>query len=253
MATLHLLGTGASVSEPHRHATMLAFENKDSIMVVDCGSDVIQRLMETGISLAGLNRIDGLIITHHHPDHVIGFPLFMQKIWLAGRTRPIAVYGIAPALDHAQRLFACFDTSGWEGMPIIQWHEIPYEEQALVLENENWRITATPGIHSVPVVGLRVEDQLGKGIVAYSCDTEPSPAIERLAVGANILVHEATGSPHNHSSALDAAQIAHRAGVEQLLLVHLPPAHYLTEAQMEEAQKVFAACEKGEELGRYAF
>ena len=253
MATLHLLGTGASVSEPGRHVTMLAFENEHSIIVVDCGSDVIQRLMETGISRKGLERIEALIITHQHPDHVVGFPLFMQKIWLAGRSHPIPIYGIESALDHARRLLECFDTRSWTGMPEMQWHDVAHEEGALVLENEHWRITAAPGIHSVPVIGLRVEDRVGGGIVTYSCDTKPSPSIARLAKGADILVHEATGSPYNHSFAIEAAQIAKETGVGRLLLVHLPAVQYLTDADMASAKELFAETEKGQELGRYEF
>ena len=58
MPTLHLLGTGAAFSDPHRTTTMLAFTDADSTIVVDCGGDVVQRLMQAGIAL---NSIDALI------------------------------------------------------------------------------------------------------------------------------------------------------------------------------------------------
>ncbi len=209
MPTLHLLGTGASISDPHRTTTMLAFEAEASVVVVDCGGDVVQRMMAAAIPL---ERIEALIITHTHADHVSGFPLFMQKIWIAGRRRPMPVYGIEPALDLARRLSDQFDTSGWEGFPDIHWHEIPLEEGVTVLEDDTWRITASPGNHSVPVVGLRVEDRRGGGVVAYSCDTEPTPPITRLAQGADILVHEATGNFSGHTSAAGAARVAQRGG-----------------------------------------
>ncbi|MEX0747058.1 MAG: MBL fold metallo-hydrolase, partial [Rhodothermales bacterium] len=98
MARLHLLGTGAAVSDPHRTTTMLAFEEGRETLVVDCGGDVVQRLLAAGIDL---DTIAALIVTHEHPDHVSGFPLFMEKIWLAGRRRPIDVYGIGPASSQA--------------------------------------------------------------------------------------------------------------------------------------------------------
>ncbi|HEX8682396.1 MAG TPA: MBL fold metallo-hydrolase [Ardenticatenaceae bacterium] len=247
MPTLHLLGTGAALSDPHRTTTMLAFQGEGSVIVVDCGGDVVQRLMQAGVPL---DQIEALIVTHEHADHAGGFPLFMEKIWLAGRRRPIPVYGIAPAISQARRAFESFDTSGWEGMPEIEWYEVALEEGAQVLESEQWRITAAPGTHSVPVIGLRVEDARGGGVVAYSCDTEPSEAITRLSRDADILVHEATGGFGGHTTAEGAAHVAREAGAKRLVLVHLPPAESL---DMEAARRVFPDVEVGEELGRYEF
>lgn len=246
MPVLYLLGTGAAISEPHRTTTMLAFQDGDDTVVVDCGGDVVQRLMESGIDL---DTITALIITHEHPDHVSGFPLFMEKIWLAGRRDPLAIYGIKPALDQARRCFATFNTSGWEGMPEILWNEVAHEENASVLENDVWSIRAAPGTHSVPVVGLRVTYRSTGSVVAYSCDTEPSDVIGRLATGAQWLVHEASGAGPGHSSAVQAAHIARKADVERLLLVHLPPD--ATKDDLAEARSVFEATEHGYELGRY--
>lgn len=248
MPILHLLGTGAAVSGPHRTTTMLAFATDDDTVVVDCGGDVVQRILQAGLDL---DTISALLITHEHPDHVSGFPLFMEKIWLAGRRRPIPVYGIRPALDQARRCFETFDTSGWDDMPEIQWNEVEHEDEATVLENQNWTIIASPGKHAVPVIGLRVTSKESKGVVAYSCDTEPIDAIERLATDAHFLVHEATGASPGHSSAAQAAAVASRCGAVRLLLVHLPPA--LSVDDLSEARAQFPATELGEEGGRYSF
>ena len=248
MPTLHLLGTGAALSDPHRTTTMLAFADEASTLVVDCGGDVVQRLMAAGIDLG---TITALIVTHEHPDHAAGFPLFMEKIWLAGRTAPVPVYGILPALDQVRRCFATFDTSRWDGLPEIQWHPLPEEEDTVVLEDAQWLVKASPGIHSVPVVGLRVRSKATESVVAYSCDTEPSEAITRLAHNADILVHEATGAFPSHSSAEQAAAVAAEAGAGRLLLVHLPPG--LTDDDLAEARTLFPNTELGEELGAYSF
>ncbi len=85
MPTLHLLGTGASISDPHRTTTMLAFQREGSVLLVDCGGDVVQRLMHAEVPL---DDLEAVILTHAHADHVAGFPLFMQKIWIAGSAAP---------------------------------------------------------------------------------------------------------------------------------------------------------------------
>jgi ribonuclease Z len=248
MPTLHLLGTGAALSDAHRTTTMLALSSERSAVVVDCGGDVVQRLLAAGVDL---DTITALIVTHEHPDHAGGFPLFMERIWLAGRRRPLDVYGIAPAIDQARRCFATFDTSRWTGLPEIRWNEVEHRAGALVFEDESWRVTASPGQHSVPVIGLRVENRQSGGVVAYSCDTEASDDIARLAEGASILLHEASGAMSGHSSAEDAARIAAQARVSRLVLVHLPPG--LSDADLVQARRIFPAMELGAELSAYEF
>lgn len=246
MPTLHLLGTGAALAGPDRTTTMLAFEGATTI-VVDCGGDVVQRLLVSGIDL---DSIAALIITHEHPDHVSGFPLFMEKIWLAQRRRPVAVVGIRPAINQAKRIFEAFDTSRWKGLPKIEWREVELAEDAAVWADDEWRIAASPGIHSVPVVGFRVEHVPSGVVMAYSGDTEKSAVIERLGRGAAIFVHEATGGVPAHSSAADAARVASGAGAARLVLVHIPPV--LDPDDLREALELFPATEVGEDGARYA-
>lgn len=247
MATLHLLGTGAALSDASRTTTMLAFEEGDSVLVVDCGGDVVQRLLAAEVDL---DHVQALVVTHEHPDHVSGFPLFMEKIWLAQRRRPIPVHGPAPALAQARRIFEAFDTSGWKGLPEIRWREVPLEEGAPVLEDDRWKVTASPGEHSVPVIALRVEAKGGGG-VAYSSDTEPSGAVTRLARGADILVHEASGDYGGHTTAEGAARVAAEAGAGRLVLVHLPPE--VGEDELRAARGHFERTELGEDGARYGF
>lgn len=248
MAVLHLLGTGSAFSDARRTTTMLAFESGGRTLVVDCGGDVIQRLQAAGVELAG---IEGMIVTHEHADHVGGFPLFIEKLWLFGRRDPIPVYGIEAAIAQARRAWECFDTASWKGVPEIQWHRVDHAPGAEVLRNERWRVTAAPGIHPVPVVGVRVE-AAGGGVVAYSCDTNPSPEITALAAGADILVHEAQKEPTTmHSTYAQAADVAFRSGARRLVLVHLPP--NAEESDLAEARGIFAHTELGEDGARYAF
>ena len=250
MAVLYTLGTGAAVSDPHRTTTMLALENERSLVVIDCGGDAVQRLMASG---ADLGKLSALVVTHEHADHVSGFPLFMEKIWLLGRRDPLPVYGIAAALSQARRMHDTFDTSDWTGYPTIQWNEVAHEEGAVVFSDEHWEVTAAPGVHPVPVVGLRVTDRQGGNTVAYSCDTEPTEPIVRLGTGAAIFVHEATGDGPGHSGAASAARAAAQARAQRLLLVHLPPEDRLNAAAVEKARGLFANTKKAEEGGRYTF
>ncbi len=247
MPLVHLLGAGSPFPDAARTTTMLAFEAPTSVIAVDCGGDLVQRLCAAEIAH---DRLDALIITHEHPDHVAGFPLLMERLMMAKRRRALPVYGIRPALEQADRCLDAFDTSGWE-MPEIKWNIVKEEAGAAVLENNTWKVTASPVVHSVPNVALRVEHHETGRITAYSCDTEPCDAVVNLARGAGLLIHEATGDAAGHSSAEGAARIAAQAGVRQCLLVHLPPD--LVDADLSEAREVFSWIELGEESGAYEF
>lgn len=247
MPTLHLLGTGAALSSGARTTTMLAVAAPGSVLLIDCGGDAAQRMLAQGIAL---DELVGVVLTHEHPDHIGGFPLLVERLWLAGRRHPLPVHGPEGTLERARRLWTTFDTSGWEGVPELEWRGVTLEQDANVLESAVWTVTAAPGEHSVPSIALRVEHRETGSVVAYSADTRPTPAVARLAAGADLLIHEATGGEAGgHSTAEAAAEIAAEAGVGRLVLVHLPP----EAPDLEEARRRFAPIELGEDGGRYDF
>ncbi len=71
-------------------------------------------------------------------------------------------------------------------------------------------------------------------VVTILGDTRKCHASVRLAVNADVLVHEATygkgdekiARKHGHSTNMEAAQVAKDAGVKQLLLNHISPRFY---------------------------
>ena len=244
--TVHFLGTGSALTSAERTTTMLAVASGDAasgeaFFLVDCGGDAVQRLQQAGLDAAA---IDAVVLTHEHPDHVGGFPLLIEKLWLLGRRAPIAVYGLAPTLAVARRLFEAFDTSGWKDLPPVEYHAVEATDGAAVFARGPFRVTAWPVNHPVPTVGLRFE--AGGRTAAYSCDTAPCAGVVELARGADLLVHEATGHlPGVHSSATEAAACAAEAGAGRLVLVHLPPVL----PDLTEAHTLFAATEFAAEGG----
>lgn len=256
MPTLHLLGTGAAISDAHRTTTMLAVSDDGALprtLIVDCGGDVLQRLQACGRLI---DSVDGLIVTHAHMDHTSGFPLLMEKVWLDGREPALPVVGIDSALTQAQRLWDAYEPihGDWEGIPPIDWREVPHERDTLVWDEAPWTITGAPVDHGdTPNVGLRFEHNPTGRVLAYSCDTAaPCDNVVHLAQGASTLVHEANGGPsENHSTAAEAADVARAADVDRLLLVHLPPGDK-TDA-LREARTIFPHTDLGDELGSYPF
>ncbi|WP_245850543.1 MBL fold metallo-hydrolase [Longimonas halophila] len=251
-AYTHLLGTGASISDPHRTTTMLALSDdahSRSSLLVDCGGDALQRWQAVG---GTFQEIAGLILTHRHPDHISGLPLLMEKLWLSDRDGDLPVCGYPATLDQARRCMKAFApvTAGWEGMPELIAHEVEGQPGATVWTDAPWHITSAPVSHGdTPTFGLRVAHESG-AVVAYSCDTAPCDAVVKLAEGADLLIHEATGAGPGHSSMVEAADIARAAGVDRLVLVHLPPGP--KHEPLEAARDVFPETTLGVEGKSYS-
>ncbi|MDO4631376.1 MAG: ribonuclease Z [Corynebacterium sp.] len=89
----------------------------------------------------------------------------------------------------------------------------------------------------------------GHDIVIFG-DTRFVPAHANFAAGAQVMVHEATYGPENadkahehfHSTSVQTAELARRAGVSQLILTHFS-ARYTSDEQLDElldaAQEIF--------------
>ncbi|WP_420454068.1 MBL fold metallo-hydrolase [Rubrivirga sp.] len=242
--TAHLLGTGSAHAGPDRTTTMLAIEHAGHLILVDCGGDAVLRMVACGLDPLAL---DALVLTHEHPDHLSGFPLLLEKLWLMGRREPLDIYGPAATLEKARALFAVFDTHKWTGLPERRYHPVALDAGAPVVDLGGFRISATPVDHPVPTIGLRFESD---GVcLAYSCDTAWSDAVVELARDAHVLIHEGTGSLAGvHSSPEEAADVAARAGAARLVLVHAP--FDATDEGLADARRTFAATAWGHDGDR---
>ena len=97
--------------------------------------------------------------------------------------------------------------------------------------------------HPVETLATRV-DAVGGGCFAFSADTGPGWDFRSLGEGIDLALCEASHSLQNenqgspHLSARQAAQAAAVAGIERLVLTHLPPGCDRA-AQLAEASEVF--------------
>ena len=219
MSRLVILGTSYAVPDATHENTYLALEGRGGIILVDCPASPVVRLAQVGLSL---EEVTDVILTHFHPDHAAGAPLMLMNMWLMGRTSPLNLFGPAHCLERLRMVMGMFGWSRWPGLFPVDLHSLPEEEASLSLESPDFRIVSSPVRHLIPTLGLRVQCR-GGAVVAYSCDTEPCPAVIRLAQGADVLLHEATGLMPGHSSAGQAGEVARAAGAKSLYLIHYRP------------------------------
>lgn len=226
MAKIILLGSGAALSDATRENMYLVVQGKHSSILIDCAGSPIQRLLKARVSL---DSIDHVILTHHHPDHVYGLPIFLMDLWLAGRQKVLHVYGPEETLRAARAVMEAYEWQQWRSLGSFptEFHTVPRTENGVkILDTPEFSVSATSTKHFVPTLALRIDSNASGKSVAYSSDTDVSEAIVTLARGVDWLFHEATTVEQpskGHSSARQAGEQAQRAGVKSLVLVHLPP------------------------------
>jgi len=251
MARVVTLGTAAAVPNEDHANTHLALEGERGFLLIDCVDNPIVRMRRAGLAH---ERLRGLIITHFHPDHVCGAPILLMNIWLLGRTEPLSVYGLPDVLERFKTMMDLFYWQEWPDLFSVSYQAVSEEVGALVLEDEEFRITSAPVKHMVPTIGLRIENKRSGRVVAYSCDTSPCDAVVALARDADVLIHEAAGDTLGHSSVAQAGEIARRAGAGRLVLIHYRPAPHKYDRWLEEAAAAFGGpVELAQDFGSYEF
>jgi ribonuclease Z len=217
MARLIVLGSAAAVSDEYHDNTHLMLEGDNSVVLIDCGSNPVVKMKRFGIQY---ERLTDMILTHFHPDHVYGVPILLMHMWLLGRRNPLRVYGINHCLERTEDMMLSFSWNTWPNFFPVAFHRVMERPNVLVMDNDDFRITAWPVKHYIPTIGLRIEIKSTGKVIGYSCDTEPIPNIIDIGRDADILLHEAAGAEPGHSSAAQAGEIATEAGAKKLVLVH---------------------------------
>lgn len=225
MTRVIFLGTAAALPTGDRGATALALVGDPSEpgLLIDCGDGVYRALLRAEI---GPDAIGDIFITHAHIDHLGALPSLIESFRLAGRRRPLRIFALPETLEIARKLLDAFAFE----LTLDTW-PFPISLNA-VDEDSTLSFLGAPTRlfrmrHSIPSAGLRIE--LPGGVLAYTCDTEPNPAIATLGRQARVLITECTTLQKNvamarqgkHLTALEAGQQAAECGAEALALVHL--------------------------------
>jgi ribonuclease Z len=249
------LGVSGALVDEHYHNSYLAVARGERFWLVDCAGSPIAQLKRAGLNPA---NVQGIIITHFHPDHVYGLPGFLLGLYVQNnqkktpRQAPLPIYARPEVLGKVRSLVQIFDRQDWVYALPLEYHPVVAEIGALVEEDHLFRVTATPTRHSIFSLALRFETRQRNGVFVYSSDTKPCFEVEQLARYATLLFHESAGDGHGHSKPRDVGALATRSQVERLVLIHYPLDH--TAETLFEARATFAGpLELAEELKSYYF
>ena len=195
----------------YRLRTSILVESAGERVLVDCGTDLRQQLLA-----AGVNRLDGVIVTHAHGDHCHG--LDELRPVSQAMERPVSLHARADVIEELRQRFGyAFEQSDFY-RPIVNPCDLAEE-----LHFGDARVRFVDQPHGGPTsLGLRF-DEPGHS-VAYAIDfSDLTDEMATLYEGADVWISDClTRRPHPTHAHLDGVLgWARELRVGQVYLVHM--------------------------------
>ncbi len=218
-----VLGCSGSVPGPDSPASGYLIEADGYRLILDLGHGAFGAMQR----YAKPADIDAIVISHLHADHCIDLTAFVVSLRyggdgyrIGGPDGRIPVVGVPGTRD---RIEAAYDPLARK----LSLHEIFTFATPNAGELGPFRMSYAPTCHPTPTNAVRIE--YDDRALVYSADTGPCEALIGLADGADLLLCEASVGRDEeqiadlHMTGRQAGEHADRAGVDRLIVTHVPP------------------------------
>lgn len=169
---IRVLGCSGSIAAGSRTTAFLL----DSNILVDAGTGA------GDLTLDELARIDHILISHSHLDHVLAIGLLADSVTRrrhAQRRPPIQVHALPQTIDALRtHIFNGIIWPDFTRLPSAEHPMLAFSAIAVgdVLQLGTRRVEVLPAEHAVPAVGFAALDSRDRAWV-YTGDTGPNPAL----------------------------------------------------------------------------
>ena len=163
---VRVLGCSGAIAKDCRTTSFLI----DDDVLVDAGTGV------GDLTIEEMSRVDNVLLTHSHLDHVAALPLMLDTV-ASQRKEPLKVYALAGTIAALKN--HVFNDVIWPDFtripsienPFVRFFEISVGQ---TLQFTNKVVEVLPAVHTVPAVGYAITS--GDGCWVFSGDTERNAA-----------------------------------------------------------------------------
>lgn len=231
---LTVLGAAASHAAAGQAGAGHLVQTSSTRILMDCGSGVLANVYRA----CDPHTIDAVFVTHNHPDHYVDLYSMQSMLRYApgGPREAMRLFMPGDLFERMQRLLSARGAAEFR-----EAFEVTVLAEATPVVVGDMRITPRLVEHTDPTFGLIVEADEVR--LAYTSDTGCCERAAAMAVGADLLLAEATlperyADLSPHLTARQAGELAHGAGAGELVLTHVWPTND-RDAMLREAMAAF--------------
>ena len=192
-----------------RLRSSLLVEHEGTTVVIDSGPDFRYQMLR-----AHVEKIDGLVFTHEHKDHIAGMDDIRAFNYI--HKEKVHTYATLRVQEALHREFPyVFEDLKYPGIPELEMHTI--SDESFTIKN----ITLLPieVLHyRLPVLGFRIGD------FSYITDANhlPSKAMSQLKGSKVLVLNALRKEPHvSHFSLNEALEIVKKVNPERAYFTHI--------------------------------
>ncbi len=209
--TLTVLGCAGSSFDDATRAPCSSYliESANAAVLLDCGFGSFESFRE----LAPNTRLDAIVLSHAHPDHVADLERFLASAWC---------WRVAPRLIAARPTIDSLAVDA--GIAVANVRHVVDGER---VRDGGFTAELSTTRHQIPTLAVQVST--GGARVVYGADSGPGWTFPASFRGADLAVIECTlevrdetSSPY-HLDARDVAELVGELSPATTLVTHVPP------------------------------
>jgi phosphoribosyl 1,2-cyclic phosphate phosphodiesterase len=187
----------------------IQIEIGEKVVVIDVGPDFRQQMLR-----AGTTRIDAILITHEHSDHVSGLDDIRPFNFMHGTDMPI--YATTDIHKTLEQKYPYIFASSYPGVPRVQSHFISKDNNFIAAGIPIIPIEIHHG--NLPILGFRIGD------FAYLTDfkTIEDKEAQKLIGVKTVVISALQHKPHHsHSTLKESIDFVNKIKVKEAYFTHL--------------------------------
>ncbi len=148
-----ILGSSSALPTTNRFPSAQLVNMREHHYLVDCGEGTQMQLRKYGI---GFSRINHILISHLHGDHLFGIFGLLSTMSMLGRKTPLHIFAPAGLQQILNEHFSHFG-DGMTYTPVV--HELNTERDEVIVDSRSLTITSFPLYHRIPTCGFLFQEK----------------------------------------------------------------------------------------------